>query len=137
MWNGSHFLKTTLATLGLRIQLGHAKSTRCARPKPAFNDSFVVLDTNGIHEVNLDYCGCETAQDQTTQLLRFRWFPATLGNIKTAATFRLLHHFHILTFESKASAFEFFQALHRLTDNTGLAGTKVCSPLRYWRVIQR
>ncbi|KAG1784907.1 uncharacterized protein HD556DRAFT_1451293 [Suillus plorans] len=40
--------------------------------------------------------------------------------VKTAATFRLLHHFHILSFESKASAFEYWQTLSRLSDNSGI-----------------
>ncbi|KAG6828877.1 hypothetical protein H0H93_014690, partial [Arthromyces matolae] len=38
----------------------------------------------------------------------------------TAATFELLKSFHLLSFMSKISAFEFYQTLVRLTDNTGV-----------------
>jgi hypothetical protein len=44
----------------------------------------------------------------------------------------VLKHFQLLNFESKASAFEFYNTLARLTDNTGLYKPKVCelnSPL--------
>jgi hypothetical protein len=83
------------------------------------------MDTHGIHLISLDYCGCETAQTPYIQLLRNRWFPATVASPKTAATFRLLEHFHLLNLESKASAFEFYRGLMRETDNTGLNEPKV------------
>ncbi|KAG1884716.1 hypothetical protein F4604DRAFT_1878684 [Suillus subluteus] len=73
-----------------------------------------------VHNVVLCFCECQTAQSRTTQLLRMHWFPATTLEPKTAATFRLLHNFHILSFESKASTFEYWQMLARLTNNTGL-----------------
>ncbi|KAG2086969.1 uncharacterized protein F5147DRAFT_588337 [Suillus discolor] len=38
--------------------------------------------------------------------------------LKTAATFQLLCNFQLLSFESKASAYEFYHSLVRLTDNT-------------------
>lgn len=124
-WVDGHFTCTSLKDLGLRIQLGHPVWGQCCNPSPAFHDDFIVLDVNGVHQVAVDFCACETAQSPTTQLLRARWFPATTIDPKTAATFRLLHHFHILTFESKASAFEVWQTLSRLTDNTGIRTPKV------------
>jgi hypothetical protein len=57
-----------------------------------------------------------------------QWFPATVLQPKSAATFAALEFFHILTFESKASAFEFYHTVSRLTDNTGVQLVKV-SPL--------
>ncbi|KAF9065246.1 hypothetical protein BDP27DRAFT_1197275, partial [Rhodocollybia butyracea] len=44
-------------SLGLRIQLGHKAGSACLLPQPAHTD-FAVLHTNGIHEINLDFCGC-------------------------------------------------------------------------------
>lgn len=99
----------------------------CVNPCSVFTDGFVVIDVNGVHEVGLDFCNCETAKPHFIQLLRYRWFPATVDNPKTAATFRVLQHFQILTFELKASAFEFYNTLVRLTDNTGLFLPKVCT----------
>ncbi|KIL54859.1 hypothetical protein M378DRAFT_91785, partial [Amanita muscaria Koide BX008] len=47
-----------------------------------------------------------------------------LQNPTTAATFRTLHHFQLLNFEAKCSAYEYFQTLVRETDNTGLIQVK-------------
>jgi hypothetical protein len=124
-WNGSFFQAATLKALGLRIQLGHPPGERCVRPVPATNDDFSILHVNGIHDLGLDFCGCETAQAETTQLLRAEWFPATVVKPKSAASFRLLEHFHYLNFESKASAFEFYCGLSRETNNTGVSPPKV------------
>ncbi|KAH7905178.1 hypothetical protein BJ138DRAFT_1231765, partial [Hygrophoropsis aurantiaca] len=123
-WAGEFFESATLKSLGLRIQLGHKISTKCANPKQAFGDDFVVIDSNGIHEVGLDFCNCETAVEYTKQLLRMSWFPATSIDPKSAATFRVLEGFHLLSFESKASSYEFYHALARLTENTGLSPLK-------------
>jgi hypothetical protein len=57
-----------------------------------------------------------------------RWFPATVLQPKSAATFNVLEFFHLLTFESKASGFEFYHTISRLTDNTGVHHVKV-SPI--------
>ncbi|KAG1741398.1 hypothetical protein EDD22DRAFT_851693 [Suillus occidentalis] len=97
---------------------------KSATQNSAFYDDFVILDVNSVHQVAVDFCACEIAQSPTTQLLHTHWFPAMTIDPKTAATFCLLHHFHILTFESKASAFEVWQTLSRLTDNTGLSALK-------------
>ncbi|KAF7971367.1 hypothetical protein HWV62_21322 [Athelia sp. TMB] len=117
-WNGVYFESVSLKSLGLRVQLGHDMYHCCGNPMPASNDDFTVIDSFGIHPVGLDYCGCETAQERTTQILRASWFPATNLNPKTAATFRVLETFHLLSFESKCSGFEFYYTLARLMDNT-------------------
>lgn len=119
------FEHVTLKALGLRIQLGHAPGQVCPKPRRAFNDDFVVMDSHAIHEVSLNFCGCSNAVAHVQQLLRISWFPSTTANPKTAATFRLLEEFHILSFESKVSAYEFYNALTRRTNNTGLAPVKV------------
>ena len=62
----------------------------------------------------------------TQQLLRFRLYPATAQNPNTAATFRALHHFQLLSFESKCSVYEFHQTLVRESDNTSCRKVKVC-----------
>jgi hypothetical protein len=83
------------------------------------------MDSYGIHEVLLDFCDCVEAESHTQQLLRITWFPSTTADPKTAATFRLLEEFHLLSFESKVSAYEFYSALVRRTNNTSLAPVKV------------
>ncbi|KAF8868419.1 hypothetical protein BD779DRAFT_1460905 [Infundibulicybe gibba] len=123
-WQKTHFSKTTLKALGYRFQLGHAIGEGCVAPRPAFSDSFVVIDTNGVHEVGLDFCDCESSELPYVQLLRFGWLPATVDNPKTAGTLRVLKYFQLLSFESKVSAYEFYKALARLSDNLGLTRQK-------------
>ncbi|KAG2048880.1 hypothetical protein BDR06DRAFT_894657 [Suillus hirtellus] len=45
---------------------------------------------------------------------------------QTAATFNVLEHFHLLSYESKISAYKFFHGLARHTDNTGLSPIRDC-----------
>jgi CxC2 like cysteine cluster associated with KDZ transposases len=125
-WNGTFFERVTLKSLNCRIQLGHPIGEPCFLKYAASGDSFVVIDTSGVHEVGLDYCGCGAGGNETTQLLRFRLYPATVHSPSTAATFRCLHHFQLLSFESKCSAYEYIQTLVRESDNTGLKNIKVC-----------
>src|SRR6202034_1688518 len=103
--------------IGLRIQLGHAFNTHCINPQPSAGGEFTIIDDNGIHSVALDFCACETAASHTSQLLRKQLFPATDKSPRTAATFGVLRHFQILSFESKLSAFEFYNAISRQTNN--------------------
>ena len=111
-WNGRFFEHVTLKSLNCRIQLGHPIGDPCLLKYPASGDSFVVIDTSGVHEVGLDYCGCKAGVDEATQLLRFRLYPATVHsptlqrlfdvfiisscltlnrNVQLMSTFRLLY----------------------------------------------
>ncbi|KAG1887678.1 hypothetical protein F4604DRAFT_1877515 [Suillus subluteus] len=74
----------------------------------------------------LDFCGCAYAEPHIIQLLRVRLFPATMVDPKTAATFRSLEYFQMLSFESKVSAFEFYKTAAHLTDNTAIQIPKDC-----------
>jgi hypothetical protein len=47
-------------------------------------------------------------------------FPATAVDPRTAATFRVLETFQMLSFTAKSSAYEYMASLRRRTDNTGL-----------------
>ncbi|KAG2756212.1 hypothetical protein P692DRAFT_20844226 [Suillus brevipes Sb2] len=123
-WNGTYFQNVTLKDLGLRIQLGHNIGESCQLPVRAFNNDFVLINTHAIHPIAIDFCSCTKAQSHIQQLLRVGWFPATTSDPKTAATFAVLQHFHILSFDSKVSAYEFYHTLVRLTDNTGLLKRK-------------
>lgn len=127
-WNGAYFEHGSLKSLGLRLQLGHVLGEQCTNPKPVPADDFVVVDINGVQEVGLVYCGCEQASSFPRQLLRARLFPATAVAPKTASTFAALEFFHLLTFESKSSVFEFWNTLKRRTDNTGTVDIPV-SPI--------
>ncbi|KAJ7779971.1 hypothetical protein B0H16DRAFT_1299968 [Mycena metata] len=118
-WEGAYFSKITLKDLGLRIQFGHHD---CVRPKPAM-EGFVVLHLNGIQEVNVDFCGCDVAAlhgSPYVQLLRRGWYPATTKLPGTAATFELLDFFSAQTLQAKTTMYDFYVALEKLTNNTGI-----------------
>jgi hypothetical protein len=119
-WNGIYFEKTSLRELGLRKQLNHPPGERCLNPIRCAEDGFWVIDTSGLHNIAVDFCGCgKDDQRYTIQLLRSRLYPATVTQPHSAATFEVLKFFELLSYESKCSAFEIYQTLSRLTDNTG------------------
>ncbi|KAJ7310883.1 hypothetical protein DFH08DRAFT_974040 [Mycena albidolilacea] len=86
----------------------------------AASDDFVVITTQGIEEVRLDYCDCGTTKTKSVQLLRMKLYPVTGTNLRSAATFALLRRFAHMTLESKCSPYEFYHSLVWETDNTGL-----------------
>lgn len=114
--------------MGLCIQLGHV-SLRCNNYEPC-PLNFRVLHTNGIHNVSIRYCGCEGALSKHQQLLRRGFYPATQLNVKTCASFQLLELLHLLALTSKASTFDFYRALEKATNNTGLHSSKSTSRYR-------
>lgn len=112
--------------LGLNVQLGHPVSEKCCRPWSVLKDEFLIVHINSIHVVGLTFCGCETAETHSRQLLRMCWLPTTSDQPRTVATFHVLENFHILSLESKLSCYEYYNALSRHSDNTGLNPPKVC-----------
>ncbi|KAG1796861.1 hypothetical protein EV424DRAFT_1475159 [Suillus variegatus] len=119
-WNGQYFERISLKALDLHIQLGHITGQQCVNPCHAFNDDFVIINIFGIHKVSLDFCGCAIAESHMQQLLQMSLFPSTTSDPKTAVTFHILEQYHLLSFESKISAYEFYHGLRRMSDNTGL-----------------
>ncbi|THU88514.1 hypothetical protein K435DRAFT_679647 [Dendrothele bispora CBS 962.96] len=123
-WNGKFFV--SLRRLGLVVQLGHLDGSECYNPTRGLS-KFIVVDTNGIHHVQLNYCGCKRSISTLTavqhqkweQLMRVRWFPGTHTRPKTAFAFQMLMQFHILTLLGKINGFDYYRGLERLTDNTG------------------
>jgi hypothetical protein len=131
-WNGLYFEKISLRKLGLWIQLGHPPGVRCPNPEQCTGDEFTILDNRAIFSVSLDFCACgEGSQSKTVQLLRSKFYPTTVANPRSAATFRMLETFELLLYISKVSAFEYYQALSRLTDNTGLNVPNVHNTSRF------
>jgi hypothetical protein len=119
-WNGTFFEKASLRQLGLRKQLNHPPGERCLNPIRCQEDEFWIIDVTGLQSVTVDFCGCGKGdQRHTVQLLRSRLYPATVVQPQSAATFEVLKLFELLSYESKSSAFEVYQTLSRLTDNTG------------------
>ena len=119
-WVDMHFTQVTLKSLGLCLELGHAVGDHCCNPKCAFRDEFVVINTNGIHDIALDFCRCRMAQTHVKQLLHTHLFPATIFDPKTAATFKVLEKYQLLSFKSKVSSYEYYQCLVQLINNVSI-----------------
>ncbi|KAI1784325.1 hypothetical protein LXA43DRAFT_901839, partial [Ganoderma leucocontextum] len=119
-WTGSCFEPVELSLVCLRFQLGHAVGEKCPNPDVALSGSIVVLDLSGFHQVGITFCSCKDAVPPYVQLLRQRWFPAACLGPRTAATFRLLEHFHVLSSQSNVSALGYYRSLLRITNNTGV-----------------
>ncbi|KAJ7736633.1 hypothetical protein B0H16DRAFT_1466534 [Mycena metata] len=122
IWNGAFFETTSLKSLGLRVQLGHPPRHRCPEPHPLHAD-FVVLHTNGIHEVAVAACDCENrwlAGPPEEQMLRAGWFPATDDKPRTCATLEVLDLFMISTHQAKTTIYDFYSMLEKLTNNAGI-----------------
>ncbi|KAJ7750769.1 hypothetical protein B0H14DRAFT_3513347 [Mycena olivaceomarginata] len=119
-WNGTFFDRQDLRQLGLRVQLGHSDNRPCAHAHPG-RENFVVIAPNGYHSVAVDYCQCRRSGSQShwEQLLSYGWYPATPDNPQSAITISALKLFHAVSLQGKTTAYHFFNALAKLTDNTG------------------
>ncbi|KAF7321835.1 CxC2 domain-containing protein [Mycena kentingensis (nom. inval.)] len=119
-WTGVFFQRTSLQSLGLRIQLAHPRGEACPMPQPGHRD-FVILHTNGIHSVSLDFCGCQHhgRASNATQLLRARLYPSTGPCPQTCASFACLESFHALSLHGKTSAYNYYRALEYQTSGSG------------------
>ena len=95
----------------------------CESPIPC-HAALLVMHTNGIHEVAIQYCGCSRANEQHIQLLRRGFYPASQKIVQTCATFSLLELLHKLALTSKASTYDFYRALEKLSNNTGISVPK-------------
>ncbi|KAG7440686.1 uncharacterized protein BT62DRAFT_842675, partial [Guyanagaster necrorhizus] len=57
-WNGDYFDKILLWKLGLCYQVGHLIGDICIHLRPAFGSYIMIIDTNGVHDVALNFCSC-------------------------------------------------------------------------------
>ncbi|KAH7905083.1 hypothetical protein BJ138DRAFT_1138372 [Hygrophoropsis aurantiaca] len=114
-WTGKFWEKSSLRSLGHIVSLGHNGRDAC--PFPSSEYAMVILDSNGIHSISVKFCGCSasTAVSKRVQLLRLGWYPATVVDPQTCATFRVLEHFSKLKLNGGLNAHDFVAALEQLT----------------------
>jgi hypothetical protein len=109
----------------MRYQLGHPSGESCLTAVQT-RGSFTVIHTNGIHTVNIRFCGClkqgdsKRPVDKQVQLLEIGWWPATCLDPRSAVTFDVLKQFQLLNLHGSLAALEYYRALHDLTDGDGL-----------------
>ncbi|KZV60542.1 hypothetical protein PENSPDRAFT_593936, partial [Peniophora sp. CONT] len=120
MWVYGQWQATTLKQIGQVVQFGHWDGSRCSLTR-RHNEGFIVIDSNGIHEISVKFCGCTAVKFPVReQLLAARMWPATTDNPKTAATFQVLDAFNAHSGSGKDNAYDFYNALESLTDGAGL-----------------
>ncbi|KAI0026878.1 hypothetical protein K488DRAFT_64057 [Vararia minispora EC-137] len=129
-WNGKSFERIGLRELSLRVQLLHAAGDVCQNQHEDQEHSFIILHTNGIHHVHVDFCVCEecgghkrdgSKLDRPTQLLDMHLFPATAHIPQTAATFAALNDFHVKSNLGNICAMKYYQVLVHATDGAAIA----------------
>ncbi|KAJ7306264.1 hypothetical protein DFH08DRAFT_824713 [Mycena albidolilacea] len=141
-WNGRFFERRELRQLGLRVQLGHADNQPCPCAHRG-REKFVVIAPNGFHHVAVDFCQCRlnNSTHRWEQLLLYGWFPSTPDNPQSAVTISALKLFHAVSLQGKTTAYHFFNALAKITDNTGSRAFErryqlVLRLVREWRNLQ-
>ena len=117
-WNGRFFEDCTLTSVGFVFQVGHHVGETCSNPTTLHN--LMVFDLSGIHRLVVRYCNCEGHPPKRVQLLRSRWFPATIHRPSTAFTFDILDFFHKLQDQNKCNPYDFYHAIIQRTDAAGL-----------------
>jgi hypothetical protein len=113
-WSGTHFKRTSLHTLGAAIYLGHC-GEKCKNRLPGPGRNTVIVHTNGIHHVCIEYCRCDDVPE-AIQLAQSQLFPATMERPETAFTFAVLNDFHMHSLTSKKSAMDYIDALRKHTN---------------------
>ncbi|KAJ7030526.1 hypothetical protein C8F04DRAFT_1263825 [Mycena alexandri] len=103
-WSDGYFQRCSMKSIapGIRFQIGHPPGGDCMfrnGPHP-----FVVLDNNGIHELDVDFCGCIGCDSINHQLLNIGWFPAT----------------------GRVPAYDLYNALEVLSDHAGMIELPMC-----------
>ncbi|KAK7019612.1 CxC2 domain-containing protein, partial [Favolaschia claudopus] len=121
-WNGQFWSPATLANVGLVYQLGHG-----GFPCP-FPDStphrLVVVEAPVIHDIRVLYCKCSKSDnaDNLEQLLRNGWYPATVTDPGTCATFRTLEAYRLYNVVGNLNGRDFMTSVERMTDPTQSSG---------------
>lgn len=133
-WNGLFWECSSLASLGLVINFGHFGNL-CPDADSAPR-SMTVVHVNGVHRVYVNFCTCYTTPEAflpRNQLLRCRWYSASLERPKTVVTFEALDLFHQCTTQGKISAYDFYMSVRQRSCNTGVGESAVCQYLRNHR----
>ncbi|KAJ7688489.1 hypothetical protein B0H16DRAFT_1753102 [Mycena metata] len=124
-WNGEFWQPTNLRNMGLVYHLGHGGAA-CLFPA-AKALTMTVIHTTGIHRLRYKYCNCSRARtlgdnQHLVQPLRNRWYPATVTDPATCATFDVLDLFRLLNVVSNVNCHDFMGSLERLTDSASSTG---------------
>ncbi|KAJ7870131.1 hypothetical protein B0H13DRAFT_1634924 [Mycena leptocephala] len=121
-WTGCFWKGTTLADLGLVYQLGHG-GFACVFPDEKVH-KMTVIEAPTIHQVRVRYCSCSKSDnaDNLEQLLRNGWYPASVTDPGTCATFKTLEAYRLYNVVGNMNVNDFIHSLERGTDATASTG---------------
>ena len=81
-----------------------------------FNNSYVrIVHTNGLHHLAMVSCQCRGAELLPPDLIASGLVPASFQRIRTLFSTQVLNFFRLCNLEMKASAYQFYHLLRRLT----------------------
>lgn len=81
------------------------------------NNSYVrLVHTNGVHHLAMVTCTCQGPETLPLDLVACRLMPASFTRIRTVFSAQVLDFFRLCNLELKASAYQFYQLLRRLTE---------------------
>jgi hypothetical protein len=87
--------------------------------KDAFNNHYLrIVHVNGIHHLAVISCTCRGVNNLPIDLMYSRLVPTSFIKIRTLFTTMVLDTFRLANLEMKASAYQYFQLIHRLTSKT-------------------
>ena len=96
------------------------------RPPRVPLDFLTIVDVSGVHELQVQWCGCPHALPPTEQLLNAGLFPSSQRVPRTCFTFRVLEDFLMDNLECKTTAMSYFRKLRRLTNTAFPYKVPVC-----------
>lgn len=94
-----------------------------------------VIHVNGIHNIAMVSCECHGADNLPLDLVASRLLPASFHRIRTLFSAQALDNFRLCNLELKASAYQYYQLLRRLT--APLAPGEVVNLYREFRRMSR
>ena len=116
-WKGAHFACTSYGQLNGVYALGHCGEKCPNRERQSQGWLTVIVHTNGVHTMRVEYCCCLNAPKEHIQLTRARLFPASITQPATVFTFAALNEFHQHSLTSKKAAYDYYDALRKLTSS--------------------
>ena len=82
----------------------------------ALNNPYIrIIHTNGIHHIGVVYCSCRGMDTTHADMMAAGFVPTSFTRYKTFFTHAVLDDFRLSNLECKASAYQYFQKLRRLT----------------------
>jgi len=81
------------------------------------NSVLVIIHTNGVHHLPVQWCRCPGHVPDDVQALDLHLFPASFKKVRTMFTFQGLDSFLAENQECKSSAWHYYQKLRRFTSS--------------------